>query len=82
MDLLGLEKLTNAFGILLVFQGIATAIGPPTVGFMYDAFGTYHLPFIFTGSMIAISGSMCYFIPCFKSYKNPEEKSIELNSKP
>lgn len=32
VDLLGLEKLTNAFGLLLLFQGIASLIGPPIGG--------------------------------------------------
>ena len=32
VDLLGLEKLTNAFGLLLMFQGIASVIGPPVIG--------------------------------------------------
>lgn len=32
VDLLGLDKLTNAFGLLLLFQGVATVIGPPIVG--------------------------------------------------
>lgn len=32
VDLLGLEKLTHAFGLLLVFQGLASIIGPPVVG--------------------------------------------------
>lgn len=32
MDLLGLENLTNAFGLLLLFQGIASFIGPPIGG--------------------------------------------------
>ena len=32
VDLLGLDKLTNAFGLLLLFQGIGTIIGPPIVG--------------------------------------------------
>ena len=72
VDLLGLDKLTNAFGILLVFQGVATLIGPPTAGFMYDSFKSYTFPYLFTGSMIAISGFMCYFIPCWESYKKPE----------
>ncbi|CAG2065256.1 unnamed protein product [Timema podura] len=29
VDLLGLDKLTNAFGLLLLFQGIASFVGPP-----------------------------------------------------
>ena len=32
VDLLGLDKLTNAFGLLLLFQGIASVIGPPIIG--------------------------------------------------
>lgn len=32
VDLLGLDKLTNAFGLLLLFQGIASFIGPPIGG--------------------------------------------------
>lgn len=32
VDLLGLENLTNAFGLLLMFQGIASFIGPPIGG--------------------------------------------------
>lgn len=31
VDLLGLDKLTNAFGLLLLFQGIATFIGELTL---------------------------------------------------
>lgn len=36
VDLLGLEKLTNAFGILLLFQGIASFTGPPIAGMFID----------------------------------------------
>lgn len=32
VDLLGLERLTNAFGLLLLFQGIASLVGPPIAG--------------------------------------------------
>lgn len=32
VELLGLEKLTNAFGILLLFQGIAAVFGSPLAG--------------------------------------------------
>ena len=32
VDLLGLENLTNAFGLLLLFQGIASIVGPPVGG--------------------------------------------------
>lgn len=32
VDLLGLEKLTNAFGLLLLFQGVAATVGSPLLG--------------------------------------------------
>ncbi|VDO11621.1 unnamed protein product [Brugia timori] len=32
VDLIGIEKLTNAFGLILLFQGIGTVIGPPISG--------------------------------------------------
>ena len=38
VDLLGLDKLTNAFGLLLLFQGIASVIGPPIIGTKYRYF--------------------------------------------
>ena len=31
-ELLGLEKLTSAFGLLLLFQGLAVTIGSPIAG--------------------------------------------------
>ena len=32
VDLLGMERLTNAFGLVLMFQGIASCVGPPLCG--------------------------------------------------
>lgn len=32
VDLLGLDKLTNALGLVFLFQGIASLIGPPIIG--------------------------------------------------
>jgi len=32
VELMGLDKLTNAFGLLLLFQGIAAVIGSPIAG--------------------------------------------------
>lgn len=32
VDLLGLEHLTNGFGLLLLFQGVASFLGPPMAG--------------------------------------------------
>ncbi|KAF8767570.1 Monocarboxylate transporter 12 like protein [Argiope bruennichi] len=66
VDLLGLDKLTNAFGILLVFQGISSLIGPPITGWLYDFLGSYDPGFFMSGTMIAISGIMLFLVPCLQ----------------
>lgn len=63
VDLLGLELLTNSFGLLLLFQGVATFIGPPCAGWLYDWTGSYDISFIVMGTLIAISGLMLFFLP-------------------
>lgn len=48
VDLLGLEKLTNAFGIILLLQGIAAVIGSPLAGKLDQTllkFIFYHVSF-------------------------------------
>ncbi|CAH1126996.1 unnamed protein product [Ceutorhynchus assimilis] len=60
VDLLGLERLTNAFGLLLLFQGIAAMIGAPLAGAFMEATGSYDASFYLSGSMILISAIMCY----------------------
>ncbi|XP_046542426.1 monocarboxylate transporter 12-like [Haliotis rubra] len=69
VDLLGLDHLTNSFGLLLLFQGAATFIGPPMAGWMYDWTGSYDISFHVNGAMIAISGLMLFFIPCVQRYQ-------------
>lgn len=68
VDLLGLDKLTSAFGLLLLFQGLAGFVGPPIVGFLYDQTLSYAPGFFFAGTMIALSGFMFFFIPTLQKY--------------
>lgn len=86
VDLLGLDKLTNAFGLLLLFEGIACLIGPPITGWLHDYTGSYDPGFYVSGAMIAFSGLMLFFIPCVQQSveKNIQRKSqqIEIKLKP
>ncbi|GAA49281.1 monocarboxylate transporter 12 [Clonorchis sinensis] len=36
VELLGLERLTNSFGYMLLFQGLAAGVGPPVAGILRD----------------------------------------------
>lgn len=40
VDLIGVDRLTNAFGLLLLIQGIATFVGPPLAGTLILKFRT------------------------------------------
>lgn len=63
VDLLGIEKLTNAFGLLLLFQGIASLIGAPFAGWLYDTLQSYAPGFYLGGGAISISGLILFIIP-------------------
>uniref|UniRef100_A0A6A7FZE8 Monocarboxylate transporter 14 n=1 Tax=Hirondellea gigas TaxID=1518452 RepID=A0A6A7FZE8_9CRUS len=76
VDLLGMERLTNAFGLLLLAQGMASVIGPPICGSLYEMSQNYNYTFLLAGSMIAISGVMLFVIPFMESYKM-RQKNIE-----
>jgi len=41
VDLLGLDKLSNSFGLVLLYQGIGAVIGPPMAG--KELLGKYSL---------------------------------------
>lgn len=60
VELLGLERLTNAFGLLLLFQGIAACIGAPMAGEFFNATGSYDYSFYLSGSLILASAVICY----------------------
>ncbi|KAG5449036.1 Monocarboxylate transporter 12-B [Clonorchis sinensis] len=59
VELIGLDRLSNAFGFLLLFQGIAVVGAPPALGFMYDTFGNFNVTFIFGGIALFVSGLLC-----------------------
>ncbi|XP_067143093.1 monocarboxylate transporter 12-like [Centruroides vittatus] len=83
VDLLGLDKLTNAFGLLLVFEGIACLVGPPITGWLYDWTGSYDPGYHVSGAMIAVSGLMLFGIPFIKrcqarySQKSSQEEFVQ-----
>jgi MFS family permease len=63
VDLVGVDRLTNAFGLLLLIQGIATFVGPPLAGKLYDITHRYDWTFVFCGVCLFVSGIMLFAIP-------------------
>lgn len=69
VDLLGLEKLTNAFGLLLLFQGIASLVGPPIAGSLFDYTKSYDPGFALAGVAITLSGLILLVIPPLQKWQ-------------
>ncbi|XP_063363560.1 uncharacterized protein LOC134652319 [Cydia amplana] len=55
VKLYGLEKLTNATGMLLLFQGIGSLISTPLAGILSEHFG-YTVAFIVSGASLFLGG--------------------------
>lgn len=75
VELISLERFTNAYGLLLLVQGIANLIGPPLAGFITDLTGDYNLAFYLAGFFIAISGLFMMFLPARRKYRNYRQRS-------
>lgn len=67
VDLLGLDKLTNAFGLLILFRGAAAIVGSPLAGMIYDATQSYSIPFFMAGFLFFLSTITSFMAPFMKS---------------
>lgn len=67
-DLLGLSKLTNAFGLLTLCRGIAGIYGPPSAGYVFQLTGSYDASFYFGGGMFFVGTlfHLALHLPCVK----------------
>lgn len=66
VELLGLDLLTKSFGILILFQGIATMVGAPMAGRLLDTTGSVKGCFIMAGILLMVSGLLGIPLRCLK----------------
>lgn len=74
VKLYGIEKLTNATGILLLFQGIGCLVSTPLAGAIKETFG-FTLAFILSGVFIVLGAMIQWPMGKFLAKEN-----LELNS--
>jgi MFS family permease len=64
VDLLGLDKLANGFGLILFFQGTPTFFGQPAAAFLNSCFDKSYTPaFLLAGICIFSGGFILNLIP-------------------
>lgn len=73
VDLLGLDKLTNAFGLLILFRGAAAVVGTPLAGALYDLTSSYDIPFYVAGGFFALSAALSFIAPTLKRFSPQQE---------
>lgn len=74
--IVGMERLSQAHGILMCFGGFGMMLGPPVVGWFFDWTQSYELAFYFSGTCVVVSGLFLFFatLPCWNKMRE-EKKS-------
>ena len=61
VDLISLERFVNAYGLLLLFQGVANLVGPPLAGWIRDVTGKLNQTII-NGSISTRKQNVFFFL--------------------
>lgn len=77
VDLMGIEKLTNAFGILMLFQGLAAVVGTPIAGALYESTKSFDYSFYFAGTLITLSAVLCYPLKIINRWE--KKRALEMS---
>lgn len=80
VELITLERFTNAYGLLLLIQGLANLVGPPLAGWLYDTSGKYDLSFYLAGFFIILCGALLMVLPAMRWTKQWTEANTQIFS--
>lgn len=87
-DVVGLDRFSEAHGILLLFGGFGIMLGPPVVGGLYDLTLSYDLAFYLSGGCVLLGGVCLFFaaMPCLHRPKpaapHPEPEDLPVPELP
>lgn len=81
VEMLGLQKLNNAFGLTALFQGIAVLVGSPMSGALYNSTGSYLLSFLVCGVLIALGGVICIPVRAISRWEKKKADEVSNGKK-
>ncbi|XP_019952317.1 monocarboxylate transporter 9 [Paralichthys olivaceus] len=75
-QIVGLDRLTQAHGILMFFGGLGIMLGPPVVGWFFDWTQSYDLAFYFSGSCVVLGGFILTLLtlPCWNRKRTENDR--------
>ena len=69
VNIVSIDEFTNAYGLLLLTQGVSNLIGPPFAGYLYDISLVWYYSFSLGGIFILISGLLLVILPSIKCFR-------------
>ncbi|GBM56026.1 Monocarboxylate transporter 14 [Araneus ventricosus] len=63
VSLFGMQNLSNAYGLFLLFIGVSTAAGTPITGVLHDITSNYDAGFYLSGGVITLGSLLLFVIP-------------------
>ncbi|CAG9562438.1 unnamed protein product [Danaus chrysippus] len=78
VDLLGLDKLTNAFGLLILFRGAAAIVGSPLAGAVYDATRNYDASFYMAAAFFLAATLTSFAAPMFRRKQEEVQQPMDV----
>ena len=76
VDLLGIDSLTSTFGLLVLFRGLASIMGPPLAGLVYNLTLKYDISFYMAGSFFIAAGIISEMSHILHYLRNRQHKKI------
>lgn len=79
VDLLGIERLTNAFGLVTMFRGASAILGPPVAGAVFEATESFHYSFIMAAAFFLLAGLLslaAVFVQCKEEEENDKGRNF------
>lgn len=74
--IVGLDRLTQAHGILMFFGGFGIMLGPPVVGWFFDCTQSYDLAFYFSGGCVELGAFILFLLnlPCWNRKHSEDDR--------
>lgn len=66
VELMGLDNLTSAFGLLTLFRGFSSMIGPPINGWIFESTSSYDVSFYVSGAFLLLAGIISCVVDLLK----------------